>query len=83
MSWLNRPPRRPLSATQRKLVGGTVGIGAIVLGILFVLGPKIGYPAGDYRGSTAFAVLSGGLAIAIGIFVLVWTFSGRSTRGGR
>ena len=80
---MNRPPRRPLSGGQMKLVGGTVGIGAIVLGILFVVGPKIGYAAGDYRGTTAFAVLSGGLAIAIGILVLIRTFSGRATRGGR
>ena len=77
------PPRYPLNERQKKLVGGIVGIGAIVIGVFFLVGPRVDYAPGDYRGTTAFAVLSGGLAITIGVFVLAWAFSGRRIRKDR
>ena len=71
MSRLQRPPRRPLTDRQKTLVSAIVGVGAILLGALFLIGPNISYAPGDIRASSGYSLFTGGLAIALGIIVLV------------
>ena len=71
MSAFNRPPRRRLSERQKTLVRGIVGIGMILLGVLFLTTQTIAYAPGDYRGSEAYRVVAGGLSSGAGLVVLL------------
>lgn len=66
-----RPPRPPLGGRWSAVVGSIVGVWFIVGGVLFITVRNIDYPPGDYRGSDAYNFLTGGAAIAVGIWVLL------------
>jgi hypothetical protein len=48
-----------------------ISIGFVVFGLLFAVTSNIKYAAGDVRGTAAHAFIIGGVAIAVGIVVLL------------
>lgn len=73
----DRPPRRRLDARQRRVVMVVVGLGSVVFGILSVTGPQIDYAPGDLRGTAAYNLLTGGLALVVGLAILLYLLRSR------
>lgn len=69
----SRPPRHPLGERWKNVIRVIVGVGFIGVGLLFIMTRNIEYPPGDYRGSDAYNVISGVVAILLGAWALLAT----------